>query len=237
LDCEGWGFEVNYFGVDGWSAVQNIPNISLPSGSANLAVDSVEQLNLTTAHFESIARLYSTEVNFRKPLFGDISFLAGFRWVEATDRYFASGTSSTTLNTSSETILTHNHMYGFQLGADGILAKQANCWKITGFVKDGIFLNNADQGTTLSDPGGLGVQAANNTNNVAAFFGEAGLAGFVQLTKHLSASAGYQVIFINNVAQPVNQLAGMNLANSSAVVDTSAGLFYHGATVGMEVTW
>ena len=32
LDCEGWGFELNYFGIDGWSATTDIPNASLPSG-------------------------------------------------------------------------------------------------------------------------------------------------------------------------------------------------------------
>src|SRR5208337_3658555 len=34
LDCEGWGFELNYFGVDGWSATKDVPNGSLPSGTA-----------------------------------------------------------------------------------------------------------------------------------------------------------------------------------------------------------
>ena len=92
LDCEGWGFEVNYFGIDGWSATNDIPAASLPSGTANLVVDSVTQVPLTDAHFESIARLYSTEVNFRKPLFGNLSFLAGFRWLEMTDQYLAEGT-------------------------------------------------------------------------------------------------------------------------------------------------
>ena len=54
-------------------------------------VDSVNQVSLTDAHFESIARLYSTEVNFRKPLFGNLSVLAGFRWLEMTDKYLADG--------------------------------------------------------------------------------------------------------------------------------------------------
>ena len=59
-------------------------------------VDSVTQIPLTDAHFESIARLYSTEFNFRRPLFGNISILAGFRWLELTDQYLADGTSATT---------------------------------------------------------------------------------------------------------------------------------------------
>ncbi len=237
LDCEGWGFESNFFFIDGWSATSDIPNGSLPGGTGTLVVDSVTNLALTNAHFESIARLYSAETNFRKPLFGNLSFLAGFRWLELTDRYLAEGTSATTRNTISETILTHNNLYGFQVGADGPLFQEADRWRITGFVKGGIFLNNADQATSLSDPGGLGSRAVNNNEISAAFFGEAGVIGYLQITKHLAASGGYQVMFVNGVAQPVNQLSGTNLANSTAAVDASAGLFYHGATAGLELTW
>jgi hypothetical protein len=238
LDCEGWGFELNYFGVDGWSADTGIPNASLSGGSANLIADSVTQIPLADAHFESIARLYSSEFNFRGPLFGNISILAGFRWLELTDQYVADGTS-TTGYAVSETILTHNHLYGFQMGADGMLAQQANRWRLTGFVKGGIFLNNSDQATSLSDPDplGPGSNAVNNSQIGAAFFGETGLVCYFQITEHLSASGGYQVMFVNNVAQPVNQLAGTNLANHTAIVDVSSGLFYQGATAGLEVTW
>ena len=55
----------------------------------------------------------------------------------------------------------------------------------------------------------------------AAFFGETGIVGYFQITKHLSASGGYQVMFVNSVAQPVNQLADTNLAKSTATVDTT----------------
>jgi hypothetical protein len=236
LDCEGWGFEVNLFGIDGWSATSDIPSGSLPNGGS-LLVDSVTRLQLTDAHFASIARLYSTEINFRKPLFNNVSFLAGFRWLEMTDQYSADGTSATTANTVSETVLTHNHMYGFQIGADGTLFQEADRWRITGFVKGGIFLNDADQATSLADPGGLGSLTVNNNHVGAAFFGETGIIGYFQITKHLSASGGYQVMFVNGVAQPANQLSGTNLANSTATVDASSGLFYHGASAGLEVNW
>jgi hypothetical protein len=237
LDCEGWGFELNYFDIQDWSATSDVPHALLPSGYAYLTVDSATQLPLSNAQFESTARLYSTEANFRRPLMGNLSVLAGFRWLEMTDTYLVEGTSATTGNGMSETIRTHNHMYGFQVGADGTLARESGRWRIGGFVKGGIFLNNADQATSLSDPGGLGALAANNNQIGAAFFGEAGVVGSFQITKHLSASGGYQVMFVNNVAQPVNQLSDTNLAGSSATVDMSSGLFYHGATAALEVTW
>ncbi len=237
LDCEGWGFEFNYFGVDGWSASSDIPARSLPNGG-DLTVDSLTHVTVSDAHFDSIAQLYSGEINFRRPLFGNISVLTGFRWLEMTDKYFAEG-NTTTGYTVSESILTHNHLYGSQIGLDGTLAQQADRWRIRGFVKAGLFLNNADQATSLADadPTGPGSHAVNNNNVGAAFFGETGLVGYLQITKHLSASGGYEVMFVNNVAQPVNQLAGTNLANSTATVDASSGLFYQGASAGLEWTW
>ena len=238
LDCEGWGFEANYFGIDGWSTTTDIPHGSLPSGRAFLVIDSVNKIPLSDAHFESIARLYSTELNFRRPLSENFSVLAGFRWLEMTDNYLAEGHSFATTHSVTETILTHNNLYGFQIGADGTLAQQPDRWRITGFVKAGIFLNDADQATSLSDPAD-GVSFAVNSSNqtCAAFFGETGIVGYFQITKHLSASGGYQIMFANNVAQPVNQLAGTNLVNGTATVDVSSGLFYQGATAGLEVTW
>lgn len=232
LDCQGWGIEVNYFGIDGWSASANAP-----SGTANLAVDSVISLPLTNGHFESTAALYSGEVNFRKPLFGNFSGLAGFRWLELKDKYSVEGIDANTGNAAYESILTHNHLYGFQIGADGTLAKQADRWRLTGFLKAGIFFNDADQATALNDPNGQGNLAVNNNQHCPAFFGEAGLIGYFQITKHLAASGGYQVMFVDGVAQPVNQIPGTNLANSTASLDVSSGLFYHGASVGLEVTW
>ncbi len=238
LDCEGWGLEVNYFGIDGWSATHNIPAASLPGGGpANILVDSVTQLSLNDAQFQALSRLYSIEVNFRKPLCGNLSFLAGFRWLEMTDQYNVAGTSATTANIMSESVLTHNHMYGFQVGADGTMAREEGRWRIGGFIKGGIFLDSADQATALNDPGGLGAFAVNNNHLGAAFFGETGVLGYFEITKHVAATGGYQVMFIDSVAQPANQLTQTNLANATANVDMTSGLFYHGAAMGLEVTW
>ncbi len=234
LDCEGWGFEVNYFGIDGWSASADVPT------GGNLVVDnSGVTVPLTDAHFESISRLYSTELNFRRPAFDAISVLVGFRWVDMTDEYSAGGTSDLG-STVSETIRTRNHMFGCQIGADGTLFQKSDRWRIAGFIKGGVFLDYSNQATTLNDPdNAVSPLAASNNDVSAAFFREMGLVGYVQICKHLSASAGYQVMIINGVAQPAKQLAVTNLNGTtpSATVDASSGPFYHGATAGLELTW
>ena len=236
LDCEGWGLEGNYFGIDGWSTSTDFLTGALPNGAGNLVVDSTSTITLSNAHFESIARIYSAELNLRKPLFGNLSCLAGFRWLQLMDQYVGGGTSyGVTATTVSEKILTHNNLYGSQIGVDGTVFPIGEHCRINGFIKAGAFLNSADQATSFSE--GQTSSAVNNSHQGIAFFGETGLIGYAQLTKHLAASGGYQVMFVNNVAQPVNQLGGMTLATSTANVDTSSGLFYHGASAGLELTW
>ena len=240
LDCEGWGFELNCFGIDGWSASGNVSTASLPGAEAFLTIDNSingKNVPVTDPRFESIARLYSTEVNFRRPLFGNLAFLAGFRWLDMMDQYSTEATSAVTGNPFSETIRTHNHLFGLQIGADGTLLQQSDRWRLAAFVKGGVFLNNANQTTSFSDPADSLSYTASGSRVGGAFFGETGVVGYLQITKHLAASGGYQVMFVNGVAQPVNQLAGTDLENHAAKVDASSGLFYHGATAGLELTW
>ena len=168
LDCEGWGFEVNLFGIDGWSAAGSG---SLPNGG-NLVVDnSGVPIPLTDARFTSIARLYSTELNLRKPLFGNFSVLAGFRWLDMTDQYSVEGNISPAVGggNGSEAITTHNHLLGSQIGIDGTLVQHEGRWRINGFVKAGLFLNDANQTTSTSNTLGIPVPPVSATQVVAHF--------------------------------------------------------------------
>ena len=70
-----------------------------------------------------------------------------------------------------------------------------------------------------------------------AFIGEAGLNGYVQIDKHVSCSFGYQVMYLNNVAQPVNQIAQSDLIAAEHKSMSSSGVFYHGGNLGIELSW
>jgi len=238
LDCEGWGVEVNYFGIDSWSFEQNLPDLSgtVNGGVANLVADSVIQVPLSSVLFQSTSFLYSVEINARKPLFGNIGGLIGFRWLDLTDRLLALGTRDTG-DAVAEFVQTRNHLFGVQIGADGAIKQVCDRVCINGFVKAGVFYNNANQETALSDPAGNGMLSVSNDQKQAAFFGEAGFVGCVQVTQHLTARAGYKVMYVNGVGQPGNQLAGTNLAAQTATLDTNSSILYHGANFGLEVVW
>ena len=237
-DCAGLGLELNYFSVDGWSASQDYTSADFPNGFAGLNVDSiVNNYPVTDAHIDFASMLHSSEINIRQRLFGQLDFVTGFRWVDMFDRYEASGTSFITGNTLSERIETRNHLFAWQSGLDGRLFPSDGPFQLGAFIKIGGALNNATSSISLSDPAGLGSLSASGVECHSAFVGEAGLNGYVQIDKHVSCSFGYQVMYINNVAQPVNQIAQTDLIAGATQINVNNGVFYHGGNLGIELSW
>jgi hypothetical protein len=237
-DCAGLGLELNYFSVDGWSVSRDFATADFPSGFANLNFDSgINPYPLSDAHVDFASMLHSSEINIRQRLFGQLDFLTGFRWVDMFDRYEASGTSFITGNTMSQRIETRNHIFGWQIGLDGRLFPSDGPFQLGAFVKAGGALNNATSSASLSDPGNLGDLSATDHVCHVAFVGEAGLTGYFQIDKHISCSAGYQVMYINNVAQPVDQIAQTDLMGGTTLINVGNGIFYHGGNLGIEVSW
>ena len=92
---------------------------------------------------------------------------------------------------------TTNNLYGFQIGADGKLLERGR-FSIDGLVKAGIFDNNAEESTEISDA--KQQRPASASTNHAAFVGETGLQCQYQVTKGLLLKAGYEVIWLQGVA-------------------------------------
>jgi hypothetical protein len=236
-DCAGWGFEANFFALDGWSSAHDFSNAVLPGGVANLIVDSVITEPMLNTHIDIASMLYSSELNVRKNLCNNLDVISGFRWIDMFDRYFASGTSAVTGNALREQVETRNHLFGGQIGLDGRIGSPSGCMQIGGFIKGGCALNDAHATTKLSDPGNLGDLSVTDDEVHASFFGEAGLTGYYQLDKHVSVSMGYQVMYLTSTAQPLNQLGQTDLVGGTTLVELGSGVFYHGANLGMEVNW
>ena len=229
-----WDFELNYFGIDGWGASADFPNTALPSGFGILVVDNALTLPVENVGFEEHSRLYSSEFNIRRPINDWLTPLVGFRWVELSDNYRAQGTEFVELSPFSHEINTHNHLYGFQIGADASL-KPTCRFHIDGLIKAGIFGNAANQTSSFSDP--ASDLSATASGSHTAFLGELGLIGTYQLTKHAALRGGYQVMWIAGVALAPTQIPSTNLGGGTASIETSGNLFYHGATVGLDITW
>ncbi len=236
-DCAGLGLEVNYFGIDSWAASRDFANSDFPNGLANLSVDSIITVPVTDAHAEVASMLHSGEINLRLNLLSGIDGLTGFRWIDMFDRYAGSGTSAVTGNNVAAATVTRNHIFGWQTGLDGRIGPADGCWAVGAFIKGGGALNNATTTSTLSDPGNLGDLSTSGVQCHIAGFGEAGLTGYVQIDKHVSCSFGYQVMYIDNVAQPMNQIAQTDLTAGTTQVNVGSGIFYHGANLGIDMCW
>jgi hypothetical protein len=237
-DCAGLGLELNYFSVDGWSVTRDFDN-----SLASLNVDSIiSGYPIANAHVVVESMLHSSEINLRQRLFGQLDFLTGFRWVDMFDRYQASGTSFITGSPIGEKIETRNHLFAWQVGLDGRLFSNDGPFQLGAYVKAGGALNNATSSVQLldtsTDPNlSLGTLSASDVQCHVAFVGEAGLTGYVKIDKHVACSFGYEVMYVNNVAQPVDQIAQTNLLGGATLINVGNGVFYHGGNLGIELSW
>jgi hypothetical protein len=248
FDCDGgprislirtlcdWELELNYLGVDGSQANAAFPNSALPTGIGVLTVDKTIPLPITAATFADTSRLFSSEINLRRPVRPWLTVMAGFRWVELDDTYGAQGTEAVLSSPFSETIRAHNNLFGLQSGLDAALLKDT-CFQIHGFFKSGLFYDVVSQNTTLSNPANLGTLAASADGGHAAFVGEIGLFASQQIYKNTVVRGGYEAMFLDGVALAPRQIPSTNLTTGAASTETGGGLVYHGISVTLEVSW
>lgn len=239
IDCEGYGLEIVYYGIQGWANEANVPNSALPNSIGILVIDKNSVAPVSSAHLSQASKLQNGEANFRVPLFGKFSGLIGFRTIQLSDTYTADAVSSNTFTAFNQTIKTHNFLYGLQVGADGnLLQSEDGDWKLNVFVKAGAFFNWANQQSHLSDPGGLGQIGVSIDGGQGSFLGETGVMLTRQVTKHLAARAGYEALWITGLAQPTQQISQTDITGRTlSSIDTATPVFYHGATVGLELSW
>ena len=231
-----WGLELNYFSIDGWQSDADFPNSAFPNLIGTLNVDnSFPSIPVFKVSFEERSRLYSGELNLRRPINGWLTLLAGFRWVELEDDYIAQGAEAN-LSAFSESIRAHNHLFGLQSGLDAVLLRFHEQFRITGFVKSGVFYNSAGQSTVLSLEG-LPPSPADATGGQASFLGEIGLGASYQLTKHAAFRCGYEAMWLEGVALAPRQIPNTDLLAGTAEIEASGTLFYHGANAGLELNW
>ena len=244
-DC-GYDLELSYFQIDGWSSVGDIaPNYGGPlAPPPNWLVFTAPGnfLQLTDYPDQHMVwvyttRLYNAELNVRRALSPCVTVLAGFRWVNLWEDL--QGTMPTERVVPFWDTKTNNNLYGLQIGAECKLLNRGR-FSIDGLLKAGIFDNSADETATVSIYRSLYTESA--STNHAAVLGEIGLRCKYQLTERLVLKAGYEAMWLGGVALAPAQIA-RTLSNSTSRtdvtvqalgVDSSSGVFYHGATVGLE---
>ena len=226
--CCDWGLGVTYFGIDSWNASRALAdtgNLEVPFVSSNPA----DRFDTANASYSS--RLYSTEINLKRPWLEGLDVLAGFRWVELHERLAGEAFGQNLWGDAQ--VRTNNHLYGFQLGLEGRLWDCGGPFQLDGFLKAGIYGNSmaaslVAHGTDLDMEG-------SGTFHRTSFLGELGLTASYCLNRHWSIFAGYEVMWLDGVGLAGDSIAALDAVDSDLMQNGSA--FYHGVLVGTQFNW
>jgi hypothetical protein len=184
--------------------------------------------------FDYISRIYSAEANLRHDILPRVWLLAGFRYVDLHEQLggtaMVSGQGETPFITSN----IDNHLYGGQLGAGVQILKLGEKIMLVGVGKAGMFSNQSD----LTLFGGNEGDAVGGVKGQLAFLGEVDLVGSYCITENIAVRLGYQAMWLSGVGTASDQL---DLANGPTAPawhpNTQSSLFYHGAFLGLEISF
>ncbi|MFO0966338.1 MAG: BBP7 family outer membrane beta-barrel protein [Gemmataceae bacterium] len=231
-DC--WGIEARYFWLNDANA--NL-GLGFPAVSSIATAVPTRFGGPAAAAFDYDTRLQSGELNLRRT-FKDNAFavLAGFRYV---DLHEALSNSAIGAGFSEiDTWRTRNNLYGFQLGADARL--WSNCrFRVDAFVRGGIYYDDATAGFVAARSGGT-FAISGVSKEAIAFLGETGLSASYQITPHVAIRGGYQFLWLSGVAlagEQVSTTGNFNLNGPFGSAANRGDVFYHGASVGLQIRW
>lgn len=192
------------------------------------------------------SRLYNAELNARWNVHDGVTLLAGFRWVNLSEELQGTlpelpGTWPNRRHPFWDGNV-RNNLFGFQIGADGKLFEHAR-FSIDGLVKAGIFINNAAEATTVSIDRHLFSES--DSSDQVACLGELGLQCKYQVAQNLLLKLGYEAMWLQGVALAPGQISdtycySLGLRNTyvqALGVNCGSGVFYHGATAGLEYSF
>jgi opacity protein-like surface antigen len=217
LQRERFGVELRYLGLHQWSDKESA------SFSSAVAAFDIYQ----SAKFKS--RLHNAELNLHWwPCICEngndrFNLLAGFRWLRLTDTFsILQSLSGETSVVMEENLSCRNQFWGGQVGAEGLLyGKRDQGFSIDGVVKAGLFANDINNHVRgYSIPGGSG--SIRWDRNKTSFIGEVGLNANYAFTKNIAMTLGYEFLYLNKVAVPVN-----NFGSTQSVI-------YNGARLGLN---
>jgi hypothetical protein len=233
----GYDWEISYFQIDGWSDSATIG----PDVPANWLVMRAPGGFLQTQDHPDQAmawtyasKLYNAESNVRWNFSDRLALLAGIRWINFSESLVGTLLPDDGFPPFWNT-RTNNNLYGLQLGAEGIVWQRGR-FSLNGLLKAGVFDNEAEQSTGVSIF--KVVRPSQNSTHHAAFLGQTGLQCRYQATKGLTLKLGYEAIWLQGVALAPGQIQETVMSHidvaQAAGVNCDSGVFFHGATAGLE---
>ena len=132
-------------------------------------------------------------------------------------------------------VAANNDLYGMQLGARW--REHRNRLGLEAFGKAGLYYNVASEHHAAveqipSNP--FPYPSSTNSVGDVAFLGELGLALLYEISPALTLRAGYSVLWLEGVALAPDQLDYGFPPEAGEQIDSAGGVFYHGASIGLE---
>lgn len=221
--------EVRYLGALDWDSQVSYDLF----GSTEIGDSTVIGGDFLDSSYES--SLDSIEFNFRHQSSDRFTWLVGFRIVDVDE----------TLNKRVNFIIpslvdmnwhTENTLYGAQIGGDFQLWRLSGPLRVNSVMKAGIYGNDASNDFTFSL---LNIPLVNGgaSGSQTAFVGEINVNASYQVTQNLAIRGGYQLLWIDGLALASHQAGQTLLEGDINILDSSSGMFYHGALVGADLVW
>jgi hypothetical protein len=161
--------------------------------------------------------------------------LCGFRYIAFDEGMILASNNARDQVDARYDLGTDNDLYGFQVGARWRAYR--NCWGVEALGKAGIYYNDASQRQVLIDQlpsNPILFRDAKDTSSDVAFLGELGVSLLYEITPAWTLRGGYNLLWLEGVALAPDQMDFAFTPTAGQGIDMAGGVFYHGASLGLE---
>jgi len=240
-DCsEGW--EVSYTGQLDWISEAELSGVDL-SGTRLVSADG--QVNLSAfrqADFQYQrykSSMYSIEAHQRYYDWDTMTCLLGLRYLDFRESFdfYSVRPVNEDVQTGSFQLGLQNRLIGPQAGIEMLHPVGAtNMLTVSGRLKGGVYANIVDGQTQVFNAGQLELDNRKSKVQIAGIV-ELGFNAHLQITRHLSAYAGYELWYIPGVAlAPAQRVSPMTLDTGNRI-RSDREAWFQGASLGGQFTW
>ncbi len=226
-----WAVETRFFRVDSFDSSNSFT--STADGAMvpySTAVGVIGETLVDTTYSSELSNL---AVNLRRNVTEKIDLVFGFRYMQLNDRYLVS--MDTTGTDALHNIHTFNNMYGFHMGTDVCLLRRGPFFVEWG-TRLGVYGSRIENGVDITVNGTPAFQCRGGKSHTA-FSADMALAGTYQYNDHLAIRFGYQVLWLEGVAEATAQIPLTEPLNETIGVDTDGSPFFHGAFIDLALSW
>jgi hypothetical protein len=221
--------ELRYFQIDSWTSTVASPAASIVTFNTNPPLFALGAASLSSTYGTD---LHSGEINGRYQVRDWLGLLAGYRHLQLSENLLTS--VGFTTNAANVSVASDNSLNGGQLGFEVGRVGERLGVQLRGLA--GVYHNNATADFEVTQTVGPAFGASGETDHTA-FAGELQVKGQYRLTENIAVQAGYQLLWLEGVALAPEQLGRTDVITQSINLTASGSPFYHGAFVGVAVTW